>query len=93
MPVLSKAKDPESFTRILVYAIATLSILFVTFGEITVLAFGSNLTQPFVTEMLPAGNVGVSMIKILFTLNLICSYPITVNPTNTILESYIFKNN
>ena len=41
--------------------------------------------------MLPAGNLGVSLIKILFTLNLICSYPITVNPTNTILESYILK--
>ena len=41
--------------------------------------------------MLPAGNFGVSLIKILFTLNLICSYPITVNPTNTILESYLFR--
>ena len=40
--------------------------------------------------MLPAGNVGVSVIKILFTANLICSYPITVNPTNTIIESYLF---
>ena len=29
------------------------------------------------------------MIKILFTLNLICSYPITINPTNTIIESYM----
>ena len=43
--------------------------------------------------MLPAGNSGVSIIKVLFTLNLICSYPITVNPTNSILESYLFKNN
>ena len=42
--------------------------------------------------MLPAGNYGVSMIKVLFCLNLICSYPITVNPTNTIIESYMFGN-
>ena len=49
MPVLAKAREPENFTRILVYAIATLSILFVCFGEITVLAFGSNLNEPFVT--------------------------------------------
>ena len=40
--------------------------------------------------MLPAGNLGVSLIKVLFTMNLICSYPITINPTNTILESYLF---
>ena len=49
MPVLAKAKEPESFTRCLVYAIATLSLLFVTFGEIAVFAFGSNLTEPFIT--------------------------------------------
>lgn len=89
MPVLAKAEDPDSFIKCLFYAIATLSVLFITFGEITVLAFGSDLTEPFVTQMLPAGNYGVSLIKVLFTLNLICSYPITVNPTNTIIESYM----
>ena len=36
--------------------------------------------------------MGVSIIKVVFTVNLICSYPITINPTNTILESYIFSN-
>ena len=89
MPVLAKAENPESFNKVLVYAIATLSVIFVTFGEIAVLAFGSDLNEPFITQMLPAGNMGVSMIKILFTFNLICSYPITINPTNTIIESYM----
>lgn len=92
MPVLAKAREPEEFTKCLISAVATLTILFIFFGEITVLAFGSNLDQPFITEMLPANNPGVSLIKVLFTLNLICSYPITVNPTNTILESYLFRS-
>ena len=40
--------------------------------------------------MLPGHNWGVSIIKIAYTGNLICSYPITVKPTNEILESYVF---
>ena len=92
MPVLAKAKEPEKFNRTLVYAIATLSLLFVAFGEVTVLAFGESLDEPFITQMLPAHSIGVSLIKVLFTLNLVASYPITINPTNTIIESYIFGN-
>ena len=49
MPVLAKAEKPEKFISALIYAIATLSLLFITFGEITVMAFGSNLDEPFVT--------------------------------------------
>ena len=41
--------------------------------------------------MLPAHSYVVSLIKVLFTVNLVCSYPITINPTNTILESYLFS--
>ena len=49
MPVLAKAQDPSSFIKILFYAIATLSVLFIFFGEITVLTFGSDLNEPFIT--------------------------------------------
>ena len=40
--------------------------------------------------MLPADNFWIRIIKILFCLNLVFSYPITINPTNTILEGYFF---
>lgn len=91
MPVLSKAEEPEKFTKVLAYAIGTLSLIFIIFGEVTVFAFGTNLDEPFVTQMLPAGSYMVSLIKILFCMNLVCSYAITVNPTNTIIESYLFS--
>lgn len=54
MPVLSKAKDPELFTRCLVGAIATLAAIFIFFGELTAFTFGASLTEPFITQMLPA---------------------------------------
>lgn len=67
-------------------------VLFIFFGELTAWTWGSTLTEPFVTQMLPSQNVGVSIIKIAYTGNLICSYPITIKPTNEILESYLFAH-
>ena len=40
MPILAKSERPDKFITCLMCAIATLSILFVVFGEITVFAFG-----------------------------------------------------
>ena len=53
MPVLAKAREPEEFNKSLVAAIVTLCALYVFFGELTSLTYGSNLTEPFITEMLP----------------------------------------
>ena len=71
-------------------AITTLCCIFIFFGELTAFTFGANLTEPFITEMLPGHNWGVGLIKVAYTGNLICSYPITIKPTNEIIESYIF---
>lgn len=54
MPVLSRAKEPELFNRCLIAAIATLATIFIFFGELTAFTFGASLTEPFITEMLPA---------------------------------------
>ena len=90
MPVLAKAREPEKFNKSLIAAIATLCVIFIFFGELTAFTFGDTLTEPFITEMLPAKNWIVSLIKVAYTGNLICSYPITIKPTNEIIESYIF---
>ena len=90
MPVLAKARDPEDFNKSLVSGIATLCVIYIFFGELCAWTFGSDLTEPFITEMLPPENWIVSLIKVAYTGNLICSYPITIKPTNDIIESYIF---
>ena len=76
--------------KCLICAIATLSVIYLIFGALTYFTFGSNLDEPFITEMLPADNLWIEIIKVLFCFNLVFSYPITINPTNTILEGYIF---
>lgn len=49
MPVMFKAKEPESFNRCLFAALAVLCVIYISFGELTALAWGANLTEPFVT--------------------------------------------
>ena len=91
MPVMHKAKEPESFNSCLIAAIGTLCLVYIFFGELTALTWGASLTEPYVTEMLPPQNLFVGIIKVVYTVNLICSYPITIKPTNEIIESYIFR--
>ena len=90
MPIMQASAEPDQFIKCLVAAIVTLSFIFLFFGELTYFTFGSDLNEPFITEMLPADNLWIEIIKVLFCFNLVFSYPITVNPTNTILEGYIF---
>lgn len=90
MPVLAKAREPEKFSKSLIAAMATLCVVFIFFGELTAIAFGETLTEPYVTEMLPANNWIVTLVKLAVTVNLVCSYPITIKPTNEIIESYMF---
>ena len=73
-------------------AILTLTAFYVLFGEVCYIAWGANLTEPLVTEMLPTSNILVPIFKIFFCFNLFFSYPICINPTNTIIEHYLFRS-
>ena len=71
-------------------AIFLLTILYIFFGSICYLAYGED-TNPIITEMLPI-NIYTSILKVLFCINLVFGYSICIQPTNIILESWLFKN-
>ena len=70
-------------------AITSLTVLYLFFGLVCYLAFGQTV-DPIITEMLPRDSIVTIAIKVAFCLNLIFGYSICVNPTNTIIESWIF---
>jgi solute carrier family 36 (proton-coupled amino acid transporter) len=90
MPIMQTCATPEKFSKILFFALITLSTIYVAFGNLCYLTYGSTLNQPLITEMLPASDPIVIVIKLCFVLNLLCSYGIFINPTNTILENWMF---
>ena len=72
-------------------ALVTLCITYVLFAFVCYYSWGSTLTEPVVTEMLPADNAFVEIMKLLFCLNLMISYPITITPMYTALEDLLGK--
>ena len=59
------------------------------FSSLCYYAWGDSLDKPVVTEMLPAGNIFVQVMKLLYCVNLVYSYRINIVPTFTTLEVYI----
>lgn len=89
MPVLATCQNPHDFKRMLTYTFLTLVIFYVIYSEICVMAWGSNL-HPYVTENLPSDNIGVILVKFFYSLNLVCSYPIVIYPTNITIETLFY---
>lgn len=58
-------------------SLTMLCTIYASFSWLCYYAWGATLTEPVVTEMLPAGNIWVQVMKMLFCLNLAFSYPLT----------------
>jgi len=89
MPVMATTEKPENFKAMLTYAFITLMSFFILFAMICSVAWGSNMDQAIVLQMLPADSVTVIIIKFLYSLNLVCSYPITICPANAAIEGWL----
>ena len=81
LPVMRETEKPEIAPYIAIAAFGTLFTMHVTFSSICYYAWGENLTEPVVTEMLPADNVFVQAMKLLFCINLFFSFPLIAWPT------------
>lgn len=91
MPVMATCAEPQHFKRMLTYTFFTLMAIFVFFGCVTYFAWGENLNEPIVTQMLPSDDKIVIIMKFLYSMNLLCSYPIIINPANASVEGWLCK--
>lgn len=66
-----------------------LCTIYVSFSMLCYWAWGSDLTEPVVTEMLPADNTFVQVMKLAYCLNLVFSFTVIIWPTFTTLETLI----
>ena len=89
MPIMATTEKPERFNEMLVYAYVTLIVVWVIFCEVCYFAWGSSMTEPIITEMLPSDQIAVILIKFVFSLNLLCSYGILIYPANIVIEQWI----
>jgi hypothetical protein len=48
------------------------------------------MDSQIITEQMPPGNSVVKLVKVFISINLIFTYAISINPTNTIVQAWIF---
>jgi amino acid permease len=63
--------------------------VYVVFGYFCIQAWGDEMTTPLITDRLPDGII-TYIILILFSLNLIVSYPLVIYPAHMIIESIVY---
>lgn len=78
------------YPKILLYVLLTVMLLYVSFGEYCLFIYGDLLQTPLITDNLPEGFLP-NMIKILFSINLVFTYPLQLHPACNIIESYLFR--
>jgi amino acid permease len=76
LPILRETEKPEQMPAIVMIGAICTFLFTGCLAFTTYYAWGSALDQPVVTEMLPAVNPFVQMLKIVFCVNLAVSYPI-----------------
>ena len=90
-PVQDVCRDKEKYPMIVYGVITACAIIFVFFGMFCVFAWGPLLTTPLITDVLPDNNF-IYIVKFLFCLNLIFSYPLQLYPAHIVIENYLYIN-
>ena len=97
MPVQDICAKPETYMWIVYACILTVAVLYVIFGQVCAIAWGAGITSPLITDKLPGDPVANPddywvgwTIKVLFSLNLIFTFPLVLYPAHRVLENYIF---
>ena len=86
MPIAEKTNKDVNFERVLWLALGSLWLMFTTFGLLCFYYFGPMPEdKSFVTEMLNPEDKFVQLTKLMFCINLVYSYPLSIYPTNQIL--------
>ena len=81
MPIMQQTAEPKKFIGLLYAALTTLTIIYISFGMICFLSYGDNI-QNLITENLPPNAVSTIVIKVLYSINVIFGYAISIKPAN-----------
>jgi hypothetical protein len=91
LPVQDITANPANYRAIVYGVIITVSVIYILFGQFCVISWGQSLDQsPLITDKLPQNGVGWGII-ILFSINLIFSFPLVLYPAHVIIENYLYS--
>lgn len=89
IPIESSMKNPNRYLTLLFSAMATISLLLISFGSIGYVAYGDD-TQGIITTDLPA-DILTLLVRVFICFSLLMSFPIQLFPVVEIIEAYFFQ--
>ena len=89
MPVMKETAVPEKFGMLTASALITLCSVYICFGFLCYYNWGDTLDESVVTEMLPADDEFVQVVKLLYCINLVFSFPIAIVPAQQVIQEYV----
>jgi amino acid permease len=94
MPVMNACDDRAraNFPFLLAGALITLCSIYILFSELCYFTFGNNLNEAIVMQEMPSDSLIIQIVKLLYCLNLVFSYPLCIFPTNLVIDSIIFDD-
>lgn len=90
LPIKRSMKRPERFEPLVITSMASLCVLVWCIGALGYLAFG-NEVEPFVSNELPKKGILGPAVRIMYSVAIICTYPLQLFPGTLILEEYIIE--
>jgi proton-coupled amino acid transporter len=88
LPIAESMKRPEKFNRVVVVAMITIAITFITIGTLGYLALGDKV-ETIVFLNLPKSPV-VSAIQFMYAIAIMLSFPLCIYPAIRITEQGLF---
>ncbi|KAK9760853.1 hypothetical protein K7432_014711 [Basidiobolus ranarum] len=89
IPIVNNMKEPEKFPRMLITAMAVMTVLFVSVGALSYSAFGDEI-QTVVLLNMPYKHPITELVQIFYVLAIVLTTPLMLFPVTRIIEQWIF---
>ena len=89
LPIQEITRDRENYPKIVKYVFITVALMYISFGTVCVLAYGTDLNTPLITDQIPQTPMSWT-IKILFCINLLVSQVLMLHPVHQTIESALY---
>jgi len=92
LPIMETTSRPDIYPHILVGVILLLNCIFMFFGILLYFSFGRDKisSKPLVTDILPSKDIPITIVEIIWVINIILTYPLMFYPSHKVFESYVY---
>ncbi|CAI2370691.1 unnamed protein product [Moneuplotes crassus] len=95
LPLKKTAKNPQNFSKVMVISLCIFMAIVLAFGFSNYFSYGDKILRDsiIITKALPQDNIILHFIRMVYFLCLFITAPLMLYPSNTIVESYLFRKN